>query len=473
VDRRAQDHNDKRPILDKALATQGIRGETNRTVLERIKSAGDIFSAWSDRDWILDGANVHVSIICFDAGTEQQRILDGREVAEIHANLASGIAITEARRLRENNDISFSGTKKGGDFDLSVDAARLLLTEPSNPDASQNRDVLRPWLNGMGITRRWDGKWIIDFGADRTLAHASLYSAPFEHVLKHVKPERDQNKRDIRRTRWWLHSEVCPAMRAALKPLHRWPAISRIAKHRIFVWFPSEFLPDDGVYVFARSDDYFFGILQSSPHVFWSLKMGTQLEDRPRYTATTGFETFSLPWPPGSEPDTPNFAGNSKLKTQHVTLQSRISIAAKTLNDQRERWLNPPEWLDPIAARIDETDDFSDVPAEARPLLRHSAIMAAAAKDPRLKKRTLTNLYNERPTWLKVAHLELDKAVLAAYAATDPAGNWAEDWADVWFDTGAGQPLPSNHPLTSKRAEVDKKVLENLLRLNLSRSSQT
>src|SRR6267142_7172750 len=114
----------------------------------------------------------------------------------------------------------------------------------------------------------------------------------------------------------------------------------------------------------------------------------------------------------------------------------------------------------------------SNASKEARPLLRHSAIMAVAAKDPRLKKRTLTNLYNERPTWLKVAHLELDKAVLAAYAATDPAGNWAEDWADVWFDTGAGQPLPANHPLAAKRAEVDRKVLENLLRLNLSRASK-
>ncbi len=104
------------------------------------------------------------------------------------------------------------------------------------------------------------------------------------------------------------------------------------------------------------------------------------------------------------------------------------------------------------------------------PRRRHSAIVAAA-KDPRLKKRALTNLYNERPTWLKVAHLELDKAVLAAYAVT--AGDWAKDWAEVWFDTGAGQPLPANFPLISKRAEVDRKVPENLLRLNLSRSSET
>jgi len=50
---------------------------------------------------------------------------------------------------------------------------------------------------------------------------------------------------------------------------------------------------------------------------------------------------------------------------------------------------------------VDAEDDFADVPEKARPLIRHSAIMARAAKDARLKKRTLTNLYNERPTWLK------------------------------------------------------------------------
>ena len=41
----------------------------------------------------------------------------------------------------------------------------------------------------------------------------------------------------------------------------------------------------------------------------------------------------------------------------------------------------------------------------------------AAAK---LKTRTLTNLYNERPSWLDSAHAELDRAVASAYG-------WPED----------------------------------------------
>jgi hypothetical protein len=140
------------------------------------------------------------------------------------------------------------------------------------------------------------------------------------------------------------------------------------------------------------------------------------------------------------------------------------------LDDKRERWLNPPEWLDPIAARIDAADGFADVPADARPLVRRSAIMAAAAKDSRLKNRTLTKLYNERPTWLRLAHEQLDRAVLAAYAATDPAGGWQEDWAAVWVDTGAGQPLPADHPMAEQRRQVDAAVLAALLRLNGERA---
>jgi hypothetical protein len=37
-----------------------------------------------------------------------------------------------------------------------------------------------------------------------------------------------------------------------------------------------------------------------------------------------------------------------------------------------------------------------------------------------LRERTLTNLYNERPTWLDLAHQRLDAAVFAAYG-WDPA----------------------------------------------------
>jgi type II restriction/modification system DNA methylase subunit YeeA len=119
----------------------------------------------------------------------------------------------------------------------------------------------------------------------------------------------------------------------------------------------------------ARDDDYTFGVLHSRVHELWALATGTQLETRPRYTPTTCFETFPLPRPSAEQ-------------------REAIAAAARELARLRDGWLNPPGLA---------TDE--------------------------LAKRTLTNLYNARPSWLANAHATLDAAVLAAYA-------WPADLAD-------------------------------------------
>ena len=58
-----------------------------------------------------------------------------------------------------------------------------------------------------------------------------------------------------------------------------------------------------------------------------------------------------------------------------------------------------------------------------------------------LQKRTLTNLYNLRPSWLAMAHAQLDQAVAAAYG-------WTDYTADM----------------------TDEEILKRLLALNLTRS---
>src|ERR1019366_2808869 len=76
------------------LATQGIRGGANREVLKRIKETGDIFFAVSDREWILDGATVHVSMVGFDSGEIAERQLDGRAVTTITPQLSSSLDVS-------------------------------------------------------------------------------------------------------------------------------------------------------------------------------------------------------------------------------------------------------------------------------------------------------------------------------------------------------------------------------------------
>jgi type II restriction/modification system DNA methylase subunit YeeA len=151
--------------------------------------------------------------------------------------------------------------------------------------------------------------------------------------------------------------------------LPRYVVTPTVAKHRLFIWSDGTATPDHQLIIFARDDDYVFGVLHSRAHEVWSLRMGTWLGvgNDPRYTPTTCFETFPLPWPPGREP-----AGDPRVEA--------IAAAARALDEARRRWLDP-----------DDAD-----PAE-------------------LKKRTLTNLYNQRPTWLAHLHAALDRAVWAAY----------------------------------------------------------
>ena len=350
------------------LATQAIRFQSNRTVLSRIKVSGDFFAAVSDRDWVLDGAAVHISIICFDDGSEPERILDGQKVSSINADLTSGLDLTQAKPLAENKNLAFQGIGKVGAFDIPETTAVQMLAQP-NPDGRPNTDVVRSWINGTDITQRPRNVWVIDFGIDTPLNQSALYEAPFEYVKAKVMPERVKNKMPWRAENWWLHGYQAATMRHALEPLPRYIGTSVTGKHRLFSWLPCDALPSNLVVAIARDDDYTFGVLHSRVHEMWALNMGTQLrevESGFRYTPTTCFETFPFPKPTDQQRDA-------------------IAEAARELDQLRQGWLNPPN-----------------------------------ATESELKKRTLTILYNARPTWLQNVHEKLDAAVADAYGW--PAG---------------------------------------------------
>ncbi len=308
------------------LATNSIRGGVNREVLQRIKSSGDIFMAWSNREWILDGAAVRVSMVCFDDGSEESRRLDGIPVVSIYPDLTADIDITGAEELTENGLLSFQGIIKRGPFDIDASLARSMIA--SDP---KNKEVLKPIFNAWDITRQPRGKWIIDFGVGTPKDKASSYTLPFAYVETHVKPKRQKVRQAKSRRLWWLHESSRPIMRSALKPLNRYIATPGVAKHRVFVWFDKSIHPDHALFVFARNDDYFFGVLHSKLHEVWSLRMGTWLGkgNDPRYTPTTTFQTFPFPWVPGAE---------DKAHPAYTA----ISAAAKQLHEERSAWLSPP-----------------------------------------------------------------------------------------------------------------------------------
>lgn len=361
------------------LATNSIRGGANREVLKRIKDTGDIFMAWSDREWALNGASVRVSMVGFDSGEETSKTLDGMNVEKINSDLTSIVDVTIAKRLQENTLLGFMGVKPNGVFQVSTSEADKMITADL-----KNNEVLLQFYNGQDVTTRWSGRWIVDFNGF-TLPVANEYQLPMEHVITHVKPMRDNHKTKKVRESWWQHERPRPQMRQALTPLKRYIVTARVAKHRLFVWFDKTILPDSQLIVIAREDDYFIGALHSRLHEVWSLRMGTSLGATPRYTPVTTFETFPFPWPPGQEPtDDPRVLA--------------IAAAAKQLHEERAAWLDPDG-------------------------------MSERAKS----KRTLTNLYNALNVWrgveairtvpeaadfaprLDALHQALDRAVCAAY----------------------------------------------------------
>jgi len=382
------------------VGTNSIRGGANRAVLDRIARDATITEAWSDEPWVVEGAAVRVSLVCFARDAKPPYRLDGREVARINADLTSAAAdLTTARRLAENQGLCFQGTIKVGPFDIDPETARAWLREAPNANGRPNSDVVRPWRNAFHILRRAEDAWVIDFGTEMTEAEARFYAKPFAHVLTQVKPMRDQVRRDNHRRNWWRHGEARPGMRRALAPLARYIATPRVAKHRLFAWMPVAIVPDCQLVVVARDDDTTFGILHSRFHEAWALRLGTWLGvgNDPRYTPTTTFETF--PFPAGLTPNLPAAACATDPRA------IAIAEAARALVEARERWLNPPD----LVERVPEV-----VPGFPDRLLPRNEAAAKA-----LKGRTLTKLYNTRGTpegaWLDTLHRRLDEAVAAAY----------------------------------------------------------
>jgi hypothetical protein len=394
------------------VSTNSIRGGANRAVLEPIAEAGAFIEAWSDEPWVIEGASVRVSLTCFGERRACDGLrLDGVEVARINADLSAAAAdVTRARRLRENANAAFQGPVLVGEFEIPSQIARSLLLEPLNPNGRPNSDVLFPFANGRDIAQISREFWVVDF-RDRNEIDASYYQMPFERIKGVVRPQREKNRRERRKEFWWHHGDKVPKMIAKTSDLKRFIFTPRVSAHRIFVWFESCTLPDSRLVCIARDDETTFGILHSRLHEKWSTMTGGWhgVGNDPQYTPTKSFETF--PFPEGLTPNIPaaDYAADPRA--------IRIAGAARRLDELRNNWLHPADlgaWqpeIVPTAAPGEEPRKYPDrfIPKDAEAALK-------------LKKRTLTNLYNQRPAWLAAAHEALDRAVAAAYG-------WPEDIA--------------------------------------------
>jgi len=405
-----------RRALDRAITsrvgfvtTNAIRTGADRRVLELLATAAPIFEAWSDEPWVVEGASVRVSIVCHSK-LDFQKHLDGKLVESITPSL-SPFTRALPSALNQNAGYSFTGTFLNGPFEIPEELAREWLTAPRNVAGHKNSDVIKLTANGQDLLQRGPRKWLLDYGVDLSEQDAALYEAPFKYAAQNIKPFRQRKDGDgnfeVRRVnhreRWWLHAEPRPGMRRALSGLERFIVTPMVSSTRVFCFLSSAFLANQKLVVFPKDDFLWLGLLSSSHHELWTLEYCSWIGagNDPTYAANAVFLTF--PFPEGLTPNIPaaDYANDPRAIA--------IAKAAARLNELRENWLNPPD----LVQRVPEV-----VPSYPDRILPVDDKAAAI-----LKKRTLTNLYNERPAWLDMAHKELDRAVAAAYG-------WPDDLSD-------------------------------------------
>lgn len=301
------------------VTTNSISQVFQRRVMERHLNADkpvSILFAIPDHPWTKatkDAASVRIAMTVVEAGTKEGRLskicaeerldtdqplLEQREqLGSINANLSIGANVAAAVKLEANRGLSSRGVVlHGSGFLISPERARQL--------GLGVRDGLerhiRQYRNGRDVSARARDVLVIDLFGLTSVDVRHRYPEVYQHILGHVKPERDLNPREYRRVNWWLFGENVPDARASLTDLHRYIVTVETAKHRVFQFLDGAILPDNKLICIASDDAYHLSILQSKFHEYWYLANSGMLGVYDReavYVKSRCFDPFPFPDP--------------------------------------------------------------------------------------------------------------------------------------------------------------------------------
>lgn len=272
------------------------QGKSRVATLDYItQSGGYIHEAISTQPWSGE-AKVHVSLVNWSKQQPKNYHLDNKVVSKINSSLTANIDVSNAKRLSANLNKCFQGM-------IPVGKGFIVTEEQVNDwtkHDAKNQEVLKLFSMGANLAQNPHGKperWIIDFDK-LSLEDASEYGLPFQHTKTYVKPERDKNRMESRRLKWWQPGGNPQQMRKEIAPLSCSFAVPRVSKWAIFIPAPLNWLPGDLNIVVASDDFYILGILTSKIHRQWVKAQSSTLKSDTRYTNTTCFETFPFPQNP-------------------------------------------------------------------------------------------------------------------------------------------------------------------------------
>jgi hypothetical protein len=309
----------KKPVLRRfgLVTTNSLTGVFNRRTLERhlkAKAPVSVIYAVPDQPWTkasAESAAVRISMTVAMAGSHDGRldqavhesgietddplIIYEQHAGRIHADLEVGADVAGSKALLANEGIACNGMMLAGQgFVLSASEGAYL----AEGDAAAG-ELIRPFLNGAELVRSQRGRSVIDaFGLDDTSLR-QRHPAIYQHLLQTVKPERDLNRREAFRRRWWVFGEPRRTFRPALENLPRFIGTTETSKHRLFQFIDAKFLVDHMIIAIAFADGASLALLSSKVHVTWATRAGGWLGvgNDPRYSKSRCFDPFPFPDP--------------------------------------------------------------------------------------------------------------------------------------------------------------------------------
>jgi hypothetical protein len=371
------------------IATNTIsQGDTRSTGLRWIREhSGTVFSATRRVPWP-GAAAVVVSVVHVHKGAIQGPFeLDGRLVPVITAYLFHAGPDNDPARLEANAGKSFQGSIVLGmgftfdDTDTKGVASSLADMERLIVENPRNSERILPYIGGEEVNTdpaHRHHRYVINF-EDFPLGRRELsppwkaatdkqqreyvssglvpldYPNPvaedwpdlLEIVRTKVKPDRDVQKRDALRERWWQYADKRPGLYCAIRDLPRVLAISIVTQNPNFAFLPLGMVYAHRIEIFTMHSNAGFSVMQSSVHDLWTRFFTSTLEERLNYSATDCFETF--PFPLGFEVHPALEAAGEACYAYRADLLTCTGLGlTKTYN----RFHDPDEERDPDVQRL-------------------------------------------------------------------------------------------------------------------------
>jgi Eco57I restriction-modification methylase/MmeI, target recognition domain len=281
------------------IATNTIaQGDTRTTGLKPLVEIGwSIYDATDSMLWP-GAAAVTVSLVHAAHGRAREGAsarLGDREVQNVNSRLRPKPERPDPTVLHANAGSAFVGSYLlGMGFTMTPEECDALRS--NDP---KNGERLFPYLGGEEVNTsptQSPHRCVISFG-QMSLEEAERWPYLIRIVREKVKPQRDQDNREVRRKYWWRFGEVAPALYASIAPLKRCLVTSRVTKHLSFSYQPTDRIFAETLYAFSLERFTAFATLQSRVHRPWAWLLSSSMKTDLRYSASDCFETFPFPRP--------------------------------------------------------------------------------------------------------------------------------------------------------------------------------